>query len=106
MSECQSGISERIKNFTGSLTFVGLCIFVQFIIKSTNKIEQFSEFCTRRLFVAQHVSCVVPPIVHALISCLAMTSNATSFNLQCTQNQRLRVQLYAPDDGQYDARNM
>jgi hypothetical protein len=32
--------------------------------------------------------------------------NARSFNLQYMQNQKLRVQLYAPDDGQYDARNM
>ena len=49
-----------------NLTFVDLCVFVQFIIKSTNKMQQFSEFFTRRLFVTQHVSGVVPPIIRSI----------------------------------------
>jgi hypothetical protein len=41
------------------LTFVGSCIFVQSVIKSTNKMQWFSEFISRHLFVDQHVSGVV-----------------------------------------------
>jgi len=40
------------------------------------------------------------------ISCQATTNNITSFNLQSMQNQRLWVQLYAPDNEWYKARNM
>jgi len=64
-----------------------------------------SKFITWRLFVAEHVSGAIPPIIRAKF-CPTTTNNVTSFNLQRMQNQRLRVQLYAPDDRRYDARNM
>jgi hypothetical protein len=87
------------------------------------------QFFTRRLFVAQNVSGVAPPIIRSIQlhlqslvlytlqvegcsvvgrgrASISNTNNDTAFNLQRIQNQRLQVQLYAPDDRRYDARNM
>jgi len=87
--------------------------------------QQFHKFITWRLCVAQHVSGLPRPSSGAqnctrslwfsrwteaagallVVVCQTTTKNAPAAAVQ-RLNQRLLVQLYAPDDGREDARNM
>jgi len=86
--------------------------------------QQFHKFITWRLCVAQYVLGISPHIIRAykcirslwfnrwreaagalLVMVCQTTNNAPATSLQ-RLNQRLLVQLYAPDDGRGDARNM
>jgi hypothetical protein len=73
--------------------------------------QQFHKFITWCLCVVQHVSCDSPLIRRVAIGallvvvCQTTTNNAPAASLQ-RQNQRLLVQLYAPDDARGDGQNM
>jgi len=68
--------------------------------------QQFSDFFTQRLFVAQHVSGVVPPIVRSI------QLHPQSLILRTLQVEGCSVVGHGQagnervDDGRYDARNM
>jgi len=61
--------------------------------------QQFYKFITWHLCVAQHGTCV------AHLAGQTTTNRTATTTLQ-RENQRLLMQLYAPDDGRRDARNM
>ena len=62
--------------------------------------------CTRSLwFYRQSVAVGALLVVVQQVTCQTTTNNAPTATLQ-RQNQRLLVQLYAPDDGRRGARNM
>jgi hypothetical protein len=81
--------------------FSGVCLFVAFTNKQVfiifYKINQQDAPVFQVYYLASWSGRIV---------CPTTTNNVTSFNLQRMQNQRLRVQLYAPDNGRYDAGNM
>ena len=80
--------------------------------------QHFHKFITWRLCIAQHVSSAFPPIIRSVqLHKSVVGRGLAGYNLpdhdqqssnrhSPKANQRLLVQLYAPDDGRKGAQNM
>jgi hypothetical protein len=94
--------STRCKSFTSLLLdiYVWLNMF-----RASPCPSSVAHSCTRRLWFYRWREAVRALLVVVWQTCQTTTNNAPAAVLQ-RLNQRLLVQLYAPDDGRRDARNM